>query len=92
MMPGDGINELRGDTHSVRLLANTTFKRVAHSQLTTYLLHVDHPALVGEARPLSSAAFSPDGSGIVTAEFGRLIADETEKWGNVIRAHNIKAE
>src|SRR6516164_3123859 len=45
MMPGDGVNELRGDTHSVRLLANTTFKRVAHSQLTTYLLHVDHPAL-----------------------------------------------
>jgi tripartite-type tricarboxylate transporter receptor subunit TctC len=26
------------------------------------------------------------------AEFGRLIADETEKWGNVIRALNIKAE
>jgi tripartite-type tricarboxylate transporter receptor subunit TctC len=26
------------------------------------------------------------------AEFGKLIADETEKWGNVIRALNIKAE
>ena len=26
------------------------------------------------------------------AEFGRLIADETEKWGKVIRAANIKAE
>jgi tripartite-type tricarboxylate transporter receptor subunit TctC len=26
------------------------------------------------------------------ADFGKLIADETEKWGNVIRAHNIKAE
>jgi hypothetical protein len=25
------------------------------------------------------------------AEFGRLIADETEKWGKVIRAANIKA-
>jgi len=25
-------------------------------------------------------------------EFGKLIADETEKWGNVIRAANIKAE
>ena len=25
-------------------------------------------------------------------EFGRLIADETEKWGKVIRAANIKAE
>ena len=26
------------------------------------------------------------------ADFGRLIADETEKWGNVIRTLNIKAE
>jgi tripartite-type tricarboxylate transporter receptor subunit TctC len=26
------------------------------------------------------------------ANFGKLIADETEKWGNVIRALNIKAE
>jgi len=26
------------------------------------------------------------------AEFGRLIAEETEKWGRVIRAANIKAE
>jgi tripartite-type tricarboxylate transporter receptor subunit TctC len=26
------------------------------------------------------------------AEFGKLIADETEKWGKVIRAANIKAE
>ena len=25
-------------------------------------------------------------------DFGKLIADETEKWGNVIRAANIKAE
>ena len=27
-----------------------------------------------------------------TSDFGKLIADETEKWGNVIRALNIKAE
>jgi len=26
------------------------------------------------------------------ADFGRLIADDTEKWGKVIRAANIKAE
>jgi tripartite-type tricarboxylate transporter receptor subunit TctC len=26
------------------------------------------------------------------ADFGKLIADDTEKWGNVIRALNIKAE
>jgi tripartite-type tricarboxylate transporter receptor subunit TctC len=26
------------------------------------------------------------------ADFGKFIADDTEKWGNVIRALNIKAE
>jgi hypothetical protein len=26
------------------------------------------------------------------ANFGKLIADETEKWGKVIRAANIKAQ
>jgi hypothetical protein len=26
------------------------------------------------------------------ADFGKLIADETEKWGVVVRALNIKAE
>ena len=26
------------------------------------------------------------------ANFGKLIADETEKWGEVIRAANIKAK
>jgi tripartite-type tricarboxylate transporter receptor subunit TctC len=26
------------------------------------------------------------------AEIGRIVADETEKWGNIIRAANIKAE
>jgi tripartite-type tricarboxylate transporter receptor subunit TctC len=25
-------------------------------------------------------------------EFGKLIADETQKWGKVIRAANIKAD
>jgi len=25
-------------------------------------------------------------------DFGKLVADETEKWSNVIRALNIKAE
>jgi hypothetical protein len=27
-----------------------------------------------------------------TADFGRMIADETEKWRKVIRATNIKPE
>jgi tripartite-type tricarboxylate transporter receptor subunit TctC len=29
---------------------------------------------------------------MTSAEFGRLIANETEKWGKVIRAANLKAE
>jgi tripartite-type tricarboxylate transporter receptor subunit TctC len=29
---------------------------------------------------------------MTAAEFGRFIADETEKWAKVIRAANIKAE
>ena len=38
-----------------------------------------------------------DGLGVeamsmTAADFGKLIADETEKWGKVIRATNIKAE
>jgi hypothetical protein len=28
----------------------------------------------------------------VSADFGKLIADETEKWGKVIRSANIKPE
>ena len=30
--------------------------------------------------------------GARTRDFGKLIADDTEKWGKVIRAANIKAE
>jgi hypothetical protein len=26
------------------------------------------------------------------ADFGKLIAEDTEKWGKVVRAANIKAE
>jgi len=29
---------------------------------------------------------------MTSTAFGKLVADETEKWGNVIRALNIKAE
>ena len=29
---------------------------------------------------------------LTPADFGKLIADETEKWGKVIQAANIKAE
>jgi tripartite-type tricarboxylate transporter receptor subunit TctC len=29
---------------------------------------------------------------MTAADFGKFIAEETEKWGRVIRADNIKAE
>jgi len=47
------------------------------------------------ADPATRARFA-DLGGIVlpgsTAEFGRFMADDTEKWGKVIRTANIKAE
>jgi hypothetical protein len=29
---------------------------------------------------------------MTSTEFGKFIADETEKWGKVIRAANLKAD
>jgi tripartite-type tricarboxylate transporter receptor subunit TctC len=45
------------------------------------------PALVARFAALGGIMF-----GGTPAEFGKLIADETEKWGKVIRAANIKIE
>jgi tripartite-type tricarboxylate transporter receptor subunit TctC len=47
------------------------------------------------ADPLINARFAGlgvDPMSMTSAAFGKFIADETEKWGNVIRALNIKAE
>ena len=38
------------------------------------------------------AALGGEVLALLPADFGKLIADETEKWGKVIRALNIKAE
>ena len=49
----------------------------------------------GLADPKIKARFSDLGGTVLTgspADFGKLIADETEKWGKVIRAAGIKAE
>jgi tripartite-type tricarboxylate transporter receptor subunit TctC len=46
------------------------------------------------ADPKFKARLSDQGSTVLAgspADFGKLIADETEKWGKVIRAANIKA-
>jgi len=44
----------------------------------------------GSKRSLARGSL-PGGPGS-PADFGKLIADETEKWGKVIRAANIKPE
>jgi tripartite-type tricarboxylate transporter receptor subunit TctC len=49
----------------------------------------------GLADPKIKARFIDLGAEVLPgspAEFGKLLADETEKWGKVIRAANIKAE
>jgi tripartite-type tricarboxylate transporter receptor subunit TctC len=49
----------------------------------------------GLANPLIKARFADLGATVLPgspAEFGKLIADDTEKWSKVIRAANIKAE
>ena len=38
------------------------------------------------------AGLGVDPISMTSADFGKLIASETEKWGKVIRAANIKAE
>jgi tripartite-type tricarboxylate transporter receptor subunit TctC len=45
--------------------------------------------------PKTKARLTESGGKVLAgtpADFGKLIADETEKWGNVIRTLNIKAE
>jgi tripartite-type tricarboxylate transporter receptor subunit TctC len=47
------------------------------------------------ADPKMKARFADLGGTVLPgspADFGKLLADETEKWGKVIRTANIKAE
>ena len=49
----------------------------------------------GLAQPKIKARLADLGGIVLTgspADFGKLVAEETEKWGKVIRAANIKAE
>jgi tripartite-type tricarboxylate transporter receptor subunit TctC len=49
----------------------------------------------GLADPKLKARFADLGGTVLVgspADFGKFIADETEKWAKVIRAANIKAE
>ena len=38
------------------------------------------------------AGLGVDPMSMTSAEFGKFIADETEKWAKVVRAANIKAD
>jgi tripartite-type tricarboxylate transporter receptor subunit TctC len=47
------------------------------------------------ADPMMKARFGDLGATVLPgspADFGKLVAEDTEKWGKVIRAANIKAE
>jgi tripartite-type tricarboxylate transporter receptor subunit TctC len=49
----------------------------------------------GLTDPKMKARFAELGNAVLPgspADFGKLIAEETEKWGKVIRAANIKPE
>ena len=49
-------------------------------------------AAFGEAKLRARLAdLGQDIDGGTPADFGKLIAEETEKWGKVVRAANIKA-
>ena len=55
-----------------------------NKQINTSLADPNHKARL--------ANLGGDALSLSPAEFGKLIADETEKWGNLIRTLNIKAE
>jgi tripartite-type tricarboxylate transporter receptor subunit TctC len=49
----------------------------------------------GLARPGLKARIADMGATVLTgspADFGKLIADETEKWGKVVKASHLKPE
>ena len=45
-----GVDQLSGDTDAARGLSDAALEDVAHAEFAADLLHVDRPALVGEAR------------------------------------------
>ena len=56
---------------------------------------LNHEINAGLADAKIKARLTDLGGTVLTgtpADFGKLIADETEKWGKVIRAANIKAD
>src|SRR5216684_6136691 len=50
MRAGQGIDQLRGDAHSLARLAHRTFEHIPDTELAPDLLHIDRLAFVGETR------------------------------------------
>jgi tripartite-type tricarboxylate transporter receptor subunit TctC len=71
-----GIAAPRGTPHEIVDKLN----RSVNTGLADPRLKARLAELGGEPMPMTSA------------EFGKLVSDETEKWGKVIRAANIKPE
>src|SRR5262249_38116000 len=76
--------------------ASTWFGIVAPSNTPTEIIQKLNNAInAGLANPKIKVRLAEMGGMLLAgspAEFGKLIADETEKWGKVIRAANIKPQ
>jgi tripartite-type tricarboxylate transporter receptor subunit TctC len=62
---------------------------------TTIIENLNKEINAGLVQPKVKARFAELGAEVFPgspADFGKFIADETEKWGKVVRAANIKAE
>ena len=76
------------------MIRNTRLLWGKHANALNKNLKGDASKVAGR-RPHHEARFADLGSTVLPglpANFGKLIADETEKWGKVIRAAGIKAE
>jgi tripartite-type tricarboxylate transporter receptor subunit TctC len=62
------------------------------SEIVAILNHAVNTALADQAFKARLADLGGDPFAISTADFTQLVADDTEKWGKVIRAANIKPE
>jgi tripartite-type tricarboxylate transporter receptor subunit TctC len=73
----------------IEYIGRGKLRALAVTTATRSELLPDIPTTKIKARLANMGATPIAGS---SADFAKLIADETEKWGKVIRAANIKAE
>jgi hypothetical protein len=68
-------------------LAYITLFWLGYAPITLVYGPLDDPTVKGRLAEWGATALGGSPS-----DFGKFVADETEKWGRVIRAANIKAE